>query len=74
MANTIIGNGKKKHADLYVKGKHIGRVVYYYWSEDNNIIRLHDKNKYILAQFFKDEVVVVLEEEDIEDAPYYGEE
>lgn len=79
MGNTIIGNGQKKHADLYVKGVFIGRVVYYYWSESDNLIRLHDKNKYVIAQFDTKAVVVLLEEvleeeEPVEDAPYYGEE
>lgn len=66
--NNIIGNGQKKHADIFVNNVWIGRVTYYYWSEDNKVIRLHDKNKYVVAQFFtnkvKDNVQVVLEEED----------
>ena len=74
MGNTIIGNGQKKHAELYIKGVFIGRVVYYYWSESDNLIRLHDKNKYVIAQFDRSKVVVLLEEEVVEDAPYYGEE
>lgn len=78
MGNTIIGNGKKQHAELYVKGVFIGRVVYYYWSKSDNLIRLHDKNKYVIAQFNPQAVVVLLEEvseeEPVEDVPYYGEE
>ena len=64
--SNIKGNDQKKHADLYIKGKHIGRITYYYWSEEGVIIRFHDKNKYIIAQIFKDEVNVIFNE-DIED-------
>ena len=79
MGNTIIGNGTKKHADLYVRCVFIGRVVYYYWSKGDYLIRLHDKNKYVIAQFDTKAVVVLLEEvreedEPVEDTPYYGEE
>lgn len=67
MENVIRGNNKKKYADLYVKGKHIGRVYYYYWSENDELIRLHDQNKYVIAQLFKDKVVVIFNREKIED-------
>ena len=73
MGNTIIGNGSKKYAELYVKGNFIARIVYYYWSEGNGFLRLHDKNKYIIAQIDRNKVVVLLEDEEYKE-PYLEEE
>ena len=70
MYNELKGNDKKKHAELYVNNIWLGRVVYYYWSETSDLIKLYNKNMYMTAQFFKDKVKVVLEEENIEDKAY----
>lgn len=69
--SNVVGNSEKKKADIYVNNIWIGRIIYYYVSEEDKIIRLHDKNKYVIAQFFKDKVYVELDK--MEDN-YYGEE
>lgn len=71
MGNTIFGNGQKKHALIYINNNIVGQVIYYYWSESNILIRLHDNTKHITAQFYKKDVIVALEEEEYE--PYIDE-
>lgn len=63
--DKIFGDGTKKHADILLKnGNMIGRVVYYYYSYNNMLIRLLDKNKYVTAQFYRGYVDIDLEEDD----------
>ena len=66
--NKIYGNGKKKHANIRIRSLLVGRVIYYYWSEDDNgIIRLLDINKHIIAQFDTKQINVELEDEDYDE-------